>query len=46
MLNLNPKDYKPYAELICDWSDKLEFLVKYMEIGFLVRHEMITEKAE
>ena len=34
MLNLNAKDYKPYAELICDWSDKLEYLAKYMEIGF------------
>ena len=39
-----PKNYMPAKKLICDWTDKKNFLVHYRMLGFYVRQGMVVDK--
>ena len=41
---IEPDTYKQIKKLICDWSDKKNYLVHYRRLKFYVRHGMIVEK--
>ena len=41
---IKPDIYTQTSELICDWSDKKNFLVHYRMLKFYVRHGMIVGK--
>ena len=44
MNNIKPKNYTRSKKLICDWTDKKEYLIHYRMLKFYVRHGMIVEK--
>ena len=44
MKEIRPDNYTPTKELICDWSDKKNYLVHYRMLKFYVRHGMIVNK--
>ena len=44
MKEIKPDTYIPTKKLICDWSDKKNYLVHYRILKFYVRHGMIVEK--
>ena len=44
MNKIKPKNYTKSKKLICDWSDKMKFLIHYRMLKFYVRHGMIVEK--
>ena len=41
---IKPNTYKQTSKLICDWSDKKNYLVFYRMLKFYVRHGMIVDK--
>ena len=41
---INPKNYTNFKKLICDWSDKKNYLVQYRMLKFYVRHGMVVDK--
>ena len=44
MKEIIPDTYTQNKKLICDWSDKKNFLVQYRMLKFYVRHGMIVDK--
>ena len=44
MKTIKPDTYTQTKELICDWSDKKNYLVHYRMLKFYIRHGMIVEK--
>ena len=44
MNKIKPKNYTKSKKLICDWSDKKEYLIHYRMLELYVRHGMIVEK--
>ena len=44
MKEIKPDTYIQTSKLICDWSDKKNYLVHYRILKFYVRHGMIVEK--
>ena len=44
MKAIKPKDYTKYKKLICDWTDKENYLVHYRMSKFYVRHGMVVDK--
>ena len=39
-----PNTYIQNKKLICDWSDKKNYLIHYRMLKFYVRHGMIVDK--
>ena len=44
MKEIEPDNYTSTKKLICDWSDKKNYLVHYRMLKFYVRHGMIVDK--
>ena len=44
MKEIKPETYNETKKLICDWSDKTNFLVHYRMLKFYMRHGMIVDK--
>ena len=44
MKSIKPDTYVQSSKLICDWSDKKNYLVHYRMLKFYVRHGMIVDK--
>ena len=44
MKSIKPENYTKSNKLICDWSDKKNYLIHYRMLKFYVRHGMIVEK--
>ena len=44
MNEIKPDTYTPYKKLICDWTDKKNYLLHYRMLKFYVRHGMIVDK--
>ena len=44
MKTIKPDTYTQTKKLICDWSDKKNYLVQYRMLKFYVRHGMIVDK--
>ena len=44
MKEIKPDTYTQNKKLICDWSDKKNFLVHYRMLKFFLRHGMIVDK--
>ena len=44
MTTIKPDTYTQTKKLICDWSDKKNYLVHYRMLKFYIRHEMIIHK--
>ena len=44
MKEIKPDNYSQTKKLICDWSDKKNYLVHYRMLKFYVRHGMIIDK--
>ena len=44
MKTIKPDTYTQFKKLICDWSDKKNYLIQYRLLKFYVRHGMITDK--
>ena len=44
MNEIKPDTYAKTKKLICDWSDKKNYLVHYRMLKFYVRHGMIVDK--
>ena len=44
MKEIKPDTYTPTSKLICDWSDKKNYLTHYRMLKFYIRHGMIVEK--
>ena len=44
MKEIKPDNYIQTKKLICDWSDKKNYLVHYRMLKFYVRHGMIVDK--
>ena len=44
MKEIKPDTYIQTSKLICDWSDKKNYLVHYRMLKFYVRHGMIVDK--
>ena len=44
MSKIKPKNYTKAKKLICDWSDKKNYLIHYRILKFYVRHGMVVEK--
>ena len=44
MKTIKPATYKQTKKLICDWSDKTNYLVHYRMLKFYVRHGMIVDE--
>ena len=44
MKKIKPNSYTNSKKLICDWTDKKNFLVLYSMLKFYVRHGMVVEK--
>ena len=43
MNKIKPKTYTKSKKLICDWTDKMKYLIHYRMFNFYVRHGMIVE---
>ena len=41
---IKPETYNQTKKLICDWSDKKNYLVHYRMLKFFIRHGIIVEK--
>ena len=39
-----PDTYTQTKKLVCDWSDKKNYLTHYRMVSFFVRHGMVVEK--
>ena len=44
MKEIKPDTYIQNKKLICDWSDKKNYLVHYRMLNFYIRHGMIVER--
>ena len=44
MKEIRPDTYIQSSKLICDWSDKKNYLIHYRMLKFYVRHGMIVDK--
>ena len=44
MKEIKPDIYIQNKKLICDWSDKKNYLIHYRSLKFYVRHGMIVDK--
>ena len=44
MKSIKPKNYTRSKKLICDWTDKKNYLIHYRMLKFYIRHGMIVEK--
>ena len=44
MKKIKPENYTKSTKLICDWTDKKNYLIHYRMLKFYVRHGMIVEK--
>ena len=44
MKEILPDTYTQNKKLICDWSDKKNYLIPYRMLKFFVRHGMIVDK--
>ena len=44
MKEIRPDTYVQSSKLICDWSDKKNYLIHYRMLNFYVRHGMIVDK--
>ena len=44
MKEIKPDNYTPCKKLICDWTDKKNYLVHYRMLKFYVRHGMVVDK--
>ena len=44
MKEIKPKNYAKFKKLICDWTDKKNYLVHYRMLKFYVRHGMVVDK--
>ena len=44
MKEIKPETYTQSRKLLCDWSDKKNYLVHYSMLKFFVRHGMIVDK--
>ena len=44
MKQIKPKNYAKSKKLVCDWSDKKNYLVHYRMLKFYVRHGMVVDK--
>ena len=44
MKTIKPENYTKSKKLICDWTDKKKYLIRYRMLKFYVRHGMIVEK--
>ena len=44
MKEIKPDNYTSTKKLICDWSDKKNYLVHYRMLKFYIRHGMILDK--
>ena len=44
MKNIKPKTFTKAKILICDWTDKKNYLVHYRLLKFYARHSMIVDK--
>ena len=44
MNKIKPKNYTKAKKLLCDWSDKKNYLIHYRMLKFYVRQGMIIDK--
>ena len=44
MNEIKPDSYTQCKKLICDWTDKKNYLIHYRMLKFYVRHGMIVDK--
>ena len=44
MKEIKPDTYIQSSKLICDWSDKKNYLIHYRMLKFYIRHSMIIDK--
>ena len=44
MKTIKPDTYTQAKKLLCDWSDKENYLILYRRLNFYVRHGMEVEK--
>ena len=44
MKEMKPKNYVKSKKLICDWTDKKNYLVDYRMLKFYIRHGMVVDK--
>ena len=44
MKTIKPDTYIQTKKLICDWSDKKNYLLQYSMLNFYIRHGMIDDK--
>ena len=44
MKKIKPENYTKSKKLICDWTDKKNYLIHYRMLKFYVRHGMVVEK--
>ena len=44
MKQIQPENYAKSKKLLCDWTDKKNYLVHYRMLKFYVRHGMIVDK--
>ena len=44
MKEIIPDTYTQNEKLICEWSDKKNYLIHYRMLNFYIRHEMIVDK--
>ena len=44
MKEIKPDNYTSTKKLICDWSDKKNYLVHYRMLKFYIRHGIIIDK--
>ena len=44
MKEIKPDTYVQSSKLICDWSDKKNYLIHYRMLKFYIRHGMIVDK--
>ena len=44
MKQIKPKNYIKFKKLICDWTDKKNYLADYKMLNFYIRHGMVVEK--
>ena len=44
MKEIRPDNYTSTKKLICDWSDKKNYLIHYRMLKFYIRHGMIVDK--
>ena len=46
MKDIKPDKYTQNKKLICDWTDKKNYLIHYRMLKFYVRHGMVVEKIQ